>query len=56
LDHGISNGAGTDGQIAACPEMLAPELFTQVRKLLEQDARADAFEPLTIWLISREGW
>jgi hypothetical protein len=32
-DHLVSNGTRTDGEIASPPEMPAPDLFSQVRKL-----------------------
>src|SRR5215510_15443165 len=46
LDHLIGNIARTHGQVPPGPEVPPPKLLLQMRKLLQQDPGADAFEPL----------
>jgi hypothetical protein len=46
VDHLIGDRPGGDRKVAACPEVPTPELALEVRKLLEEKARAGALEPL----------
>ena len=45
-DHLVGDCPGADRQVSSRPEMPSPELLFQVRKLLQQYARADPFQPL----------
>ena len=45
-DHRIRDGARGYGEVAARPQVPAPELFPEVREFFEQHAGADPFQPL----------
>ena len=42
----VSDGAGCHGEISPRPQVPAPVLLLQMRKLLEQHARTRSLEPL----------
>src|SRR5438309_6364352 len=42
-DHLVGDCPGADRQVSSRPEMPSPELLLQMRKLLQQYARADPF-------------
>ena len=44
VDHVIGNRAGRDREVAARPEVPAPELSLEMRELLQHEPRAGAFE------------
>ena len=48
-DHLFRYRPATHSQVATRPEMPAPELAPQSRKLLKHDARADPVEPMHDW-------
>ncbi len=44
-DDLVRNVAGTATEVASCPQMPAPELRLQMRKLRQQVMRGSAFQP-----------
>jgi hypothetical protein len=46
FDHRVRDGSRGDGEVAARPQVAAPELLAQVWELFKQHAEADPFEPL----------
>ena len=46
FDHRVCDRPSGHGEVAAGPQMAAPELFAQVGELLEQHPGADPLEPL----------
>lgn len=46
VDHFVGDGARCHGKISARPQVPAPLLLLQVRKLLEQHSRTRSLEPL----------
>ena len=46
VDHVVGDGAGGHGEVAARPEVPAPELTLEVRELLQQEPRTRSLEPL----------